>query len=105
MRRTPDDLYYKGYIAGYRDGILDAAKGIKPDMVQDANNLPLAAAPLSARARNCLHSAGCKSVTDAAKLSDQAIATMRNLGPKTASEIAHWLDLQGIRFSAWSKYL
>ena len=44
-------------------------------------------------------------ISDVAKLSEQKIATMRNLGTKTASEIARWLDEQGISYSAWCRYL
>lgn len=64
MKEAEKDIYYKGYVAGYRAGMLDAAK-------LDANT----------------------------------IATMRNLGPKTAAEIACCLDSLGICHSAWNAYL
>ena len=100
-----DDQYYKGYIAGYRDGIVDgfAGKRILPE--GNVVDLPINAMQISARARNCLAAAGCSKVTDVFALSEQVISTMRNLGAKSAAEIAVWLDEHGICYSAWSKYL
>ncbi|MBQ6840464.1 MAG: hypothetical protein IJO45_07195 [Oscillospiraceae bacterium] len=106
MNELQDGLYYKGYIAGYRDGIEDALNG--RNRIADKNNilnLPIKAMSLSMRASNCLRLAGCIYIADVAALNEQAIATMRRLGVKTASEIAHWLDEHGICYSAWSKYL
>ena len=98
--------YYKGYVAGYRDGTADAANGAVREMnEQDITSLPIEMAELSARARNCLSRAGCIRISDATSLNDHTIATMRNLGRKTASEIARWLDEHGICYSAWNKYL
>ena len=106
MKEPQDDLYYKGYVAGYRDGIEDALNGRNTAADEkDILNLPIQAMPLSKRANNCLHLAGCTYIADVTALSEHTIATMRNLGTKTASEIAHWLDAQGICYSAWNKYL
>lgn len=106
MKEPQDELYYKGYVAGYRDGITDAASGRNATAEEiDILNLPIKAMALSARAGNCLRLAGCTYIADVAALSEYAITTMRRLGTKTASEIAHWLDAQGICYSAWSKYL
>lgn len=44
-------------------------------------------------------------IADVVALSEHSIATMRNLGVKTASEIAHWLQDHEICYSAWRKYL
>ena len=101
-----DSQYQKGYIAGYRDGLKAATQeNANIHFTEDMPNLPIDALPLSARAKNCLKHSGCSYAADIAKLSEQRIATMRNLGPKSAAEIAQWLDQQGIHYSAWCKYL
>lgn len=106
MQKNQDDHYYKGYIAGYRDGMTDAASGKTAAITEsDVINLPIKGMALSTRAYNCLARADCVYIADVAALSEITIATMRNLGPKTASEIAHWLDEHGIRYSAWSRFL
>lgn len=106
MGQLEEDLYFKGYLAGYRTGIKDAVCGkitIVPDDAIAA--LPLQAMALSTRANHCLHRAGCTCIGDVAVLKEQTIASMRKLGPKTASEIARWLDNHHIYYTAWEKYL
>lgn len=106
MECLKDDPYYKGYIAGYRDGMTDAMNGKAYNSLEsDVAQLSLHAMSLSARALNCLSNANCQTVADVAALSESTIATMRNMGRKTASEIANWLDKHGIHGSAWSKYI
>ena len=83
MEKTADDLFYKDYVAGYRDGLWDAHRGISIDPDKHISQLPLAGAAISARARNCLTTAGCTTVSDVASLREEAIATMRNLGPNS----------------------
>ena len=106
MEQSQNDPYYRGYIAGYRDGIKDGSCGKSASTVEsDIVNLPIQAMALSTRAKNCLSQAGCKYIEDVASLNARTIAQIRNLGAKTASEIAHWLDSHGICYSAWSEYL
>lgn len=98
--------YRKGYVAGYRDGLKAAAQGkTVEDTVGNLPDLPIDAVPLSTRAKNCLIQYGCLYASDIAKLSAHTIATMRQMGPKSAAEIAQWLDEQGIHYSAWCNYL
>lgn len=98
--------YQKGYVAGYRDGIKAASQGKSEENIAgNMPDLPIEAMQVSARARNCLIRAGCIYASDISKLSEEKIATMRNLGPKSAAEIAQWLDNHGINYSAWCKYL
>lgn len=105
MKAAQDDLYYKGYIAGYRDGISDAASGVTTKMIEsDIANLRIKAMALSTRAHNCLLRAGCAYISDVMAFNEHTITTTRNIGAKTASEIARWLDEHGICYSAWSKY-
>lgn len=106
MEEQQNSLYYKGYLKGYQDGVRDALQGKTSQITKhDISQLPVKAISLSTRAQNCLTRAGCNCVADVAALSDQKIAAMRNLGTKTASEVARWLDANGIRYSAWNKYL
>lgn len=106
MKSQEADLYYKGYIAGYRDGLKAAHSGQSAELHDESvTGLPILAMALSSRARNCLTQAGCRYVSDVAMLSERQIATMRNLGTITAAEIANWLDTHGICYSAWNQYL
>ena len=101
-----ESQYQKGYIAGYRDGLRDGVQGKAPiPVAEDIRHLPIAAMEVSTRARNCLAAAGCAYISDAAALGEERILAIRNLGPKTAAEIARWLDAHGIVFSAWSSFL
>lgn len=105
MKLSIDDPYYRGYIAGYRDGAADAAGGKIKSIEADLAQLPIHAMALSARANHCLSRADCQTVADVAALSESTIAVMRNMGSKTAAEIARWLDTHGIHGSAWNRYL
>ena len=106
MEKLQDSLYYKGYVEGYREAVEDIACGKTTNMVEKSiSNLPIEAMTLSTRAYHCLTRAGCAYIADVTALSGHTIATMRNMGAKTASEIAHWLDAHGICNSAWVSYL
>lgn len=106
MERNRGDRYCEGYIAGYLDGVRDGRNGKEADFAEgDMAALPVRAMDVSARARNCLSAAGCGQVADILALDARTVATMRNLGVKTAAEIAHWLDGHGIRSSVWARYL
>lgn len=106
MEENIDKQYYKGYLAGYWDGVNDIRRGrlLKPD-TDDLMMLPVEAMTVSVRARNCLLRSGCAYICDVVSLEEQAIATMRNLGAKTASEIAQWMIAHGIMHSIWTNYL
>lgn len=106
MEEKQGDRYDKGYMAGYWDGVNDALNHRDAILVaDDLMVLPIKVMDVSTRARNCLSQAGCRSVGDVASLGEKSIMTMRNLGVKTASEIAQWLTKHGICHSAWTKYL
>lgn len=106
MKALQTGEYYKGYIAGYRDGVKAARDGVCTEFLNDGVTwLPVLAMELSTRAYNCLIHAGCVYVLDVVMLSPKQIATMRNLGKVSAAEIAHWLDAHGICYSVWSQYL
>ena len=106
MERSQHDPYYKGYIADYRDGIRDGVCGKSAKATEmDITKLPIQAMALSTRTHHYLSQAGCTYIADVASLSELTIATMRNMGAKTAAEVAHWLDMHGIYYTAWSAYL
>lgn len=101
-----DEQYRSGYLAGYADGVRDAAQSrIKPFGEQELGQYPVNGMQLSSRAINCLTASGCEFVSDVAGLSEFQIATMRNLGKITAKEIACWMVENGIMDSAWSNFL
>ena len=105
MALPQDPVYYKGYLMGYLDGVRDTLHGTATETTANSlKNLPIQAMELSTRARNCLTRAGCVTIGDVTNLSEAKLSVMRNLGIKTAAEIAHWLDDHGFRHSAWSKY-
>ena len=106
MEKTKESQYYKSYIAGYRDGVADAYSGkVHPHNTSDPSKLPVAVMGLSTRACNCLIWANCQTVADVLALDEYAVQTMRNLGPKTAAEIAHWLVEHYYFSSVWVQYL
>lgn len=104
MRMEP--LYIRGYLAGYRDGVRDSVSGnVLQWQENDMGQLPVQAMGLSSRACNCLIYSGCVHIKDVVALSDDTIVRMRNMGPKTAAEIAEWMIEHGILSTAWSGYL
>lgn len=101
-----DDRYRNGYLAGYFDGVRDAAGGkLKAGSAESIEQYPAKAMGISQRAINCLTVAGCEFVSDVVGLTEFQIATMRNVGKVTAKEIACWMIQNGIVNSAWSKFL
>jgi len=102
-----NDLHYKnGYIAGYWDGVKDVYCGKATQwQSKEMMNLPVKAMGLSSRAMNCLINSGCTHVGDVVQLCSSQIMRMKNLGPKTASEIAQWVIEHGILSTAWSEYI
>ncbi len=106
MNQSNDPIHYSSYLRGYRDGVRDTLNGkITSIPNDDLAALPLQARGLSTRATNCLHWAGCSCVADVAAPSGQTIARMRNMGMKTAAEIARWLHNHHIHCTEWEKYL
>ena len=105
MDENMNPIYRQGYLAGYLDGLRDARTGANSvESTDEILSFPVKASPLSSRAQNCLLQYNCSTVADAIALEPRTIETMRNLGPKTAAEIAHWLDFLGISHSTWSRY-
>lgn len=101
-----DPLYKKGYIAGYWDGVKDAASGKVTDWQStDIAKLPIQAMGISTRACNCLVYSGYTHVQDLLSLNSCEIGRMRNVGKKTSSEIAKWLTDHGFFCTAWSEFL
>ena len=106
MEDIQEQLFRKGYAAGYRDGVKQAIEGkAKQKQGCEISDMPIEITGLSPRARHCLIQAGCADIADVAMLSGDQIATMRGLGKKTASEIAQWLDENGICYTAWCEYI
>lgn len=101
-----DPLYQKGYAAGYWDGVKDHASGKVADgQSGDIGKIPIQAMGLSTRVSNCLLYRGYSHVEDLLELSSDEIMRMRNVGRKTASEIAQWLIEHEIYGSSWSVYV
>ena len=102
-----DNIQYRmGYVDGYLDGLRDAARNRKNKLNrEEIESYPIEAMNLSTRAHGCLSNAGCVCVGDVLALSDKTIATMRNMGKKTAAEIACWLHAHGICSGAWWQFL
>lgn len=106
MDISKESQYYKAYIAGYRDGVSDAFSGkVQSHKTNVPEKIPIDIMGLSTRARNCLLRVGCKTVADVLALDDRAVMTMRNLGPKSAAEIAQWLVDHYYFSNVWIPYL
>ena len=106
MDNRKESELYKAYIAGYRDGVADAYSGkAKNSMSNDPTKIPVSVMGMSTRACNCLVRAGCNTVADILALDEEGVRRMRNLGPKTAAEIANWLVEHYYFSNAWISYL
>ena len=98
--------YSVGYSEGYSDGKVDGAAGItKPYASDEVLNRPIESLNLSTRAQGCLRLAKCKRIGDVARLSDEEIRTMRQLGKVSANEIAQAIKSLHIARTAWDRYL
>ena len=99
-------LYRQGYIAGYQKAMMDYHILPKDSHIPvEIQRLPIDNLGLSARAVNCLRTAGCTCIGDVCGLNELRIQRMRNLGPKTAAEIAGLIVEHGIYHTAWSQFL
>lgn len=88
----------------YREGFMDAyfrGGGHGPGNVPD---MPVEMLGLSAYGLNCLMRAGIRTVGETAEISEEDLRRMRNLGPKTAAEIAAALRKQGVIYTIWDKF-
>lgn len=98
--------YSKGYAEGYRHGQLDHENNIThsygPD---DLMAQPIEYLNLSTRAQQCLFYRNCETVGDIVRLTEDIILTTRNLGKKSADEIARKLKAVGVQGSAWDQFL
>ncbi len=98
--------FQEGYKAGYKDGLEDGRTGkTPPDADLEVLNLPLECLELSVRAHNCLIAARCERIGDVARLPEETISRMRNLGKKSAKEVACALAGKGIWNTDWDKYV
>ena len=99
------EAYHRGFLIGYQAGFRDGLrKQSSPDFGQ-LSTVPIEALGLSTRAYHCLYFSGCRIVADVIQLREPDIQQMRNLGKKTASEIAHTLSVLGLRGSQWDLFL
>lgn len=102
MDKKDTGSYIKGYRQGYLDGYRD---GSGKECPTDIPDLPMEYMGLSARARNCLTLAGMERIRDVASASRTKIQYMRQLGPKSADEVARALRAMGIRGTDWDLFL
>ena len=94
--------YIKGYRVGYLDGYRDGSGKERPNDIPD---LPLEYMGLSSRARNCLMRAGLERIRDVASIKHTKIRCMRQLGAKSADEVARSLQAMGIYGTDWDLFL
>ena len=110
VKKKGTDQYYKGYAvgykAGYENGVEDAKKALVKDFAPEALiEQPIEVLNLSVRSYNCLRYNGCVRIKDVLKFNERDILRIRNLGPKSADEIARALHACGIKFTQWDKFL
>lgn len=104
--RARGEGYKVGYAQGYKDGNADGKNGVEqPSISEELLNHPIDSMGLSVRAFNCLLRARCERVADVVRLSEYQIQTLRNLGPKSACEIACALRDLGIPNTNWAAYI
>ena len=107
---SPDKEFYKayvqGYFAGYRDARTDMENGINQlNIESDLLSQPIETMALCTRINNSLTQAGFRYVGDITGLSDSQIIAIRKLGAKGRTEIANWLDENGVNNTAWHQFL
>ncbi len=98
-----DKKYLDGYRAGYRDGLAAGLAGIttRPETLA----LPIEALNLSTRCFNCLHENQYLRIQDLAQITPLQIYRMRNMGKKSANEIARALHRFGVFPTAWDEFV
>lgn len=106
MRRRIGEEYRKGYHLGYCDGYNAKARTApESNPASTVLDMPIEMLPLSARAINCLHINGYKSLQEIVNLNSDKIWCMRGLGIKTADEIARAIQNCGFQNTHWDRYL
>ena len=104
--RARGEGYKTGYDQGYKNGYLDGKNGTEQlSISEELLNYPIESLGISVRAFNCLRRAKCLRVGDVVKLSAVQIERLRNLGPKSANEIACALRNIGIPNTNWCRYI
>lgn len=98
--------FSKGYAEGYRHGRIDQENNVDYSYgPEDLLAQPIEYLNLSTRAQQCLFYRHCETVGDAVRLSEETIRTTRNLGKKSADEIARKLRAAGAQGSDWDQFL
>lgn len=93
-----------GYKTGYETGAYEAQNGVcHSNKDSKLFSLPIEHMSLSVSAYNCLIWVNCKKIGEVARLGDEQIRTMPQLGKKTADEIARKLKELGIQYTGWDK--
>ena len=104
--RARGEGYKIGYDQGYKDGYTDGKNGTEqPSASEELLKHPIESLGLSARAFNCLYFAQCLRIGDVVRLPAEQIERLRNLGPKSANEIACALRRIGIPNTDWYRYI
>lgn len=102
--KEQQEAYQKGFLLGYQAGYRDCLR--KQDQTLNfENDIPLEALGLSTRAYHCLYHFGCRTRKDVVSLKESEIQKMRNLGKKSAAEIAATLESCGISGTPWELFL
>ena len=101
--KEEQEAYHKGFLLGYQAGYRDCLR--KQEQLPDfKEEVPLEALGLSTRAFHSLYFFGCRSINDVVRLKEEEIRKMRNLGSKSAAEIAAALDACGISGTPWELF-
>jgi len=98
--------YSKGYADGYRHGKTDAENNVAFSYgPEDLLAQPIQYLNLSTRSQQCMFALHCETIGDLVRLTEEQIMRTRNLGKKSADEIARKLKAAGARGSAWDQFL
>ena len=98
--------YSKGYTDGYRHGKTDAENNVTYSYgPEELLAKPIQHLNLSTRSQQCMFALHCETVGDVVRLTEEQIMRTRNLGKKSADEIARKLNAAGAKGSAWDQFL
>lgn len=110
VRKACTEEYQKGYRLGYEKGYENCAADMENGVTREGYDvsvlhMPIDSMDLDVRPYNCLLRAGCQTVGDCVRMDYDKIRRIRNLGIKSARQIAQALQQMEITHTAWDRFL
>ena len=101
--KEEQEAFHSGFLLGYQAGYRDCLRKQEP-LPDFKEEIPLEALGLSTRVFHSLYFFGCRTLNDVVRLKEEEIRRIRNLGIKSAAEIAETLEACGISGTPWELF-